>query len=50
MIAPNKVVLTTLPHRSVVEALLRRVAKKGPSGALNVSVARMPPKMPNSSA
>jgi hypothetical protein len=50
MIAPNRVVLTTEPHKSVVDALFSRVAKKGPKGASKVSVARMPPKMPNSSA
>ncbi len=36
MIAPNRVVLTTDPQRSVVEALLSRVAKKGPRGASKV--------------
>jgi DNA/RNA-binding domain of Phe-tRNA-synthetase-like protein len=32
MIAPNKVVFKTEPQRSVIEALLKRVAKKPPSG------------------
>ena len=50
MIAPNRVVLTTEPQRSVVDALVSSVAKNGPSGALNVSVASTPPKMPNISA
>ena len=50
MIAPNSVVLTTDPHRSVVDALLSRVAKKGPNGASKVSVASTPPKMPKISA
>ena len=36
MIAPNSVVFTTEPHRSVVDALFSRVAKNGPSGASNV--------------
>ena len=34
MIAPNRVHLTTEPQRSVTEALLKRVAKKPPSGWL----------------
>ena len=34
MIAPNKVVFRTEPQRSVTEALLKRVAKKPPSGSL----------------
>ena len=38
MIAPKIVVLTTEPHRSVVEALLKNVAQNGPSGALLTSV------------
>ena len=50
MIAPNRVVLITEPHRSVVSALLPSVAKNGPSGAWLTSVARTPPKIPNSSA
>ena len=50
MIAPKIVVLTTEPHRSVVEALLKKVAQNGPSGAWLTIVAMMPPKMPNSSA
>ena len=46
MIAPNNVVLTTDHHRSVVLALLSRVAKNGPRGASNDSVARIPPVSP----
>ena len=41
MIAPNSVVLTTEPHRSVVDALLKKVAQNGPSGAWLTSVARI---------
>ena len=48
--APNSVVFTTDPHRSVVDAFVSSVAKNGPSGALKVSVASTPPKIPNSSA
>ena len=44
------VVFNTLPHRSVVLALVKKVAQNGPSGAPLTSVARIPPKMPNSSA
>ena len=50
MIAPNRVVFTTDPQRSVVEALVSSVAKNGPSGAWKVSVASTPPKMPKISA
>ena len=50
MIAPNMVHLRTDPQRSVTEALVKNVAQNGPSGAPLTSVARMPPKMPNSSA
>ena len=50
MIAPNIVVFSTEPHRSVVDALLKNVAQNGPSGAWLTSVARIPPKIPNSSA
>ena len=50
MIAPNNVVLTTLPHRSVVDAFDNRVAKNGPNGASKVSVASTPPKIPKISA
>ena len=50
MIAPNSVVLSTEPQRSVVVALLSSVAKKGPSGASKVIVARIPPKIPKISA
>ena len=50
MIAPKIVVFTTEPQRSVVDALLKNVAENGPSGALLTSVAKIPPKMPNSSA
>jgi phospholipid/cholesterol/gamma-HCH transport system permease protein len=41
---------TTDPQRSVVLALLSSVAKNGPNGASNVSVASTPPKMPKISA
>src|SRR3954447_5255093 len=50
MIAPNRVVFTTDPQRSTTDAFVSSVAKNGPSGAPNVSVANTPPKMPNSSA
>ena len=50
MIAPNIVVFNTLPHRSVVDALVKNVAQNGPNGALLTSVARIPPKIPNNSA
>src|SRR3954452_12822906 len=50
MIAPNKVVLTTDPHRSTVDALLNSVEKNGPSGAPNDSVARTPATSPNITA
>ena len=50
MIAPNKVVFTTLPQRSVVDALFNNVAKNGPNGASNVKVARTPPKIPKINA
>ena len=50
MIAPNSVVLTTDPHRSVVSALLKNVEKNGPSEAWLTSVARIPPKMPKITA
>ena len=50
MMAPNRVVLTTEPQRSVMLALLSSVAKKGPKGASNVSVASTPPKIPKISA
>ena len=50
MIAPNKVVFRTDPHRSVVEALVKKVAQNGPSGAPLTSVAMTPPKIPNNSA
>ena len=46
MIAPNNVVFTTDPHRSVVDALFSSVAKNGPSGASKDSVARIPPVSP----
>jgi glucose-6-phosphate isomerase len=46
----ERVVFTTDPHRSVVLALFSSVEKKGPSGALKVSVASTPPKMPKISA
>ena len=46
MIAPNRVVLTTDPQRSVVDALLSSVAKNGPSGASKESVAMIPPGQP----
>ena len=46
MIAPNNVVFTTEPHRSVVDALFSSVAKKGPSGASKDRVARIPPVSP----
>ena len=36
MIAPNRVVFTTEPHRSVVDAFVSSVAKKGPGGAEGV--------------
>ena len=47
---PNNVVFTTLPHRSVVDAFDNNVAKNGPRGASNVSVASTPPKIPKISA
>src|SRR5436190_592154 len=50
MIAPNKVHLRTDPQRSVTEALVKKVAQNGPSGAPLTSVAMTPPKMPNRSA
>ena len=50
MIAPNSVVLTIEPHRSVVSALLKKVAKNGPSGAWLTSVAAIPPITPKISA
>ena len=50
MIAPNIVHFSTEPQRSVVEAFVKKVAQNGPSGAPLTSVARMPPKMPNSRA
>ena len=48
MIAPNSVHLSTEPHRSVVEAFVKKVAKNGPSGAPLTSVATTPPEMPKS--
>ena len=50
MIAPKIVVFTTEPQRSVVDAFVSSVEKNGPSGALKVSVASTPPKMPKISA
>ena len=50
MIAPKIVVFSTEPQRSVVEALANSVAQNGPSGWPLTSSARMPPKIPNSSA
>ena len=50
MIAPNKVVLSTDPHRSVVEAFVKNVAQNGPNGALLTNVAKIPPKIPNNNA
>jgi hypothetical protein len=50
MIAPNSVVFTTDPQRSVVEALFNKVAKNGPNGASKVKVANTPPKMPKINA
>ena len=50
MIAPNRVVFRIDPHRSVVSALLKKVAQNGPSGAWLTSVARIPPKIPKISA
>src|SRR4051794_20210844 len=50
MIAPNNVVLTSEPQRSVTVAWLNNVAKNGPSFAWNVSVASAPPKIPKISA
>src|SRR5205814_1369523 len=50
MIAPNNVVLSTDPHRSVVEALVKNVAQNGPNGAPLTNVARIPPKIPNFNA
>src|SRR5918996_1627369 len=38
MIAPNNVVFTTEPQRSVVDAFVSRVAKKGPKGASKATV------------
>jgi hypothetical protein len=50
MIAPNNVVFSTDPHKSVVDALVKNVAQNGPNGALLTHVAKIPPKIPNNSA
>ena len=50
MIAPNNVHFRTDPHRSVIDAFVKKVAQNGPSGAWLTSVVITPPKMPNSTA
>src|SRR4051794_6467941 len=46
MIAPNRVHFRTDPQRSVVDALVKKVAQNGPRGAPLTSVAMIPPKIP----
>ena len=50
MIAPNIVVFSTEPHRSVVEEFANSVVQNGPSDPPLTSSAMTPPKMPNNSA
>ena len=50
MIAPNMVVFSTDPQRSVTEALLKRVAKKPPKRLRVEELRPIPPAMPKISA
>ena len=50
MMAPNSVVFSVDPQRSVSDAFVKNVAQKPPSGAPLTSVASTPEKTPNSSA
>src|SRR5437660_655252 len=50
MIAPNNVVFSTDPHKSVVDAFVKNVAQNGPNGAPLTKVATIPPKIPNNNA
>src|ERR671917_538748 len=44
MMAPNIVHFRTDPQRSTTEALVKKVAQNGPSGAPLTSVAKKPPR------